>query len=263
MFASEKLVDEHIYTRSKLQDMFAITDATLRNGVFRLAEYHSIWLFITEQKTRDIPQLHDLLDGDTLYWDGQPEGRTDKYIIEHESAGWELLVFYRKRKNEFPHTGFRYEGRFHYQSHSGSRPTQFILQRVNSIADIVRRDLTALTIEESPEAYYTEGKAHARLVNTHERNPRLRAEAIRIHGTRCQVCEFSFAEFYGELGKGFVEIHHLRPVAGYEGEVRVDPAQDMAALCANCHRMIHRDPDHPLSIEELRDIVRMNGKASP
>jgi hypothetical protein len=258
MFASEKLIEEHIYTRSMLQEMFAITDATLRNGVFRLAEYRSIWLFITEQKTRDIPQLYDLLDGDILKWDGQPEGRTDKYIIEHEAAGWELLIFYRKHKNEFPRAGFRYEGRFRYQSHTGSRPTHFILQRVNSISEIVSRDLTALTIEESPGAYYTEGKAFTRLVNKHERNPRLRTEAVRIHGTRCQVCGFSFAEFYGSLGEGFVEIHHLRPVASYEGEVEVDPAKDMAALCANCHRMIHRNPDRPLNIEELRDVVRAN-----
>jgi 5-methylcytosine-specific restriction protein A len=261
MFASEKLEEAQIYTRSMLQEMFAITDATLRNGVFRLAEYRSIWLFITEQKTRDIPQLHDLLDGDILYWDGQPEGRTDKYIIEHEAARWELLVFYRKHKNEFPPAGFRYEGRFRYQSHTGSRPTHFILQRVNSIADIVSRDLAAFTIEESPGEYYTEGKARTRLVNTHERNPRLRTEAVRIHGTHCQVCEFSFAEFYGPLGEGFIEIHHLRPVADYEGEVVVDPTQDMAALCANCHRMIHRNPDHPLSIEELRYIIRVKRNA--
>jgi 5-methylcytosine-specific restriction protein A len=262
MFASEKLIDEHIYTRNMLQEMFAITDATLRNGVFRLAAYQSIWLFVTEQKTSDIPQLHDLLDGDRLEWDGQPEGRTDKYIIEHEAAGWELLVFYRKHKNEFPRAGFRYKGRFRYQSHTGSRPTHFILLRVNGIAEIVSRDLAAFTLEESPGAYYTEGKALTRLVNTHERNPRLRTEAVRIHGTRCQVCDFSFAEFYGSQGEGFVEIHHLRPVAAYEGEVMVDPAHDMAALCSNCHRMIHRNPDHPLSIEELRAIVRMNRNRS-
>ncbi|HLG77135.1 MAG TPA: hypothetical protein VKX46_12025 [Ktedonobacteraceae bacterium] len=35
----------------------------------------------------------------------------------------------------------------------------------------------------------------------------------------------------------------------------VDPATDMAVVCANCHRMIHRDPDRPLSIEELRQII--------
>src|SRR5690242_10067098 len=85
MFASDKLIEEHVYTRNMLQEMFAITDATLRNGVFRLAEYQSIWLFVTEQKSKDIPQLYDLLDGDILRWDGQPEGRTDKYIIGHEA----------------------------------------------------------------------------------------------------------------------------------------------------------------------------------
>jgi 5-methylcytosine-specific restriction enzyme A len=43
----------------------------------------------------------------------------------------------------------------------------------------------------------------------------------------------------------FIEAHHLRSIATLEEEVAVnyDVAADSAALCANCHRMIHRGDD--------------------
>ena len=108
---------------------------------------------------------------------------------------------------------------------------------------------------------YIEGKLQAVLVNKHERNPNLRAAAIEIHGTRCQVCTFSFDEAYGKLGKDFIEVHHLQPISNYQGEVNVDPTKEMAVVCSNCHRMIHRNPNHPLSLDELRQIVLLNGKS--
>ncbi|HEY7850580.1 MAG TPA: hypothetical protein VIC27_10980, partial [Ktedonobacterales bacterium] len=75
-------------------------------------------------------EYSDFLDGDTLYWDGQTSGRKDQSVIEHERHGLELLVFYRAKKQAFPGTGFRYEGRFRYVAHTGANPTRFTLQRL-------------------------------------------------------------------------------------------------------------------------------------
>lgn len=130
MFTSEKLVDGKIYTRKELSDLFDTRDATINNGVFRPKGYQSIWLFVTETKTKGSPQYTDLLYENLLYWDGQTEGYTDRHIISHAATGFEILLFYRAKKREFPYGGFRYEGRFHYVKHEGSRPTQFLLQRV-------------------------------------------------------------------------------------------------------------------------------------
>lgn len=256
MQTSEQLIQGNIYTREQLSQIFHITDATLNNGVFQPSGYQSIWLFVTEQKTYDRPQLHDHLDGDILYWDGQPQGRTNTLVIEHDANGCELLVFYRKKRNEFQNYGFKYEGAFHYVSHSGSHPTHFILQQDDQILRTVEKDIEALQLEET----YIEGKLQSVLVNKHERNPNLRAAAIEIHGTCCQVCNFSFNEVYGVLGKNFIEVHHLYPVSNYQGELNVDPKKDMAVVCSNCHRMIHRNPKHPLSLDELRQIVFSNRK---
>jgi 5-methylcytosine-specific restriction protein A len=50
-------------------------------------------------------------------------------------------------------------------------------------------------------------------VNRYERDPGVRLAAIQIHGTRRQVCGFSFAEVYGERGTDYIEIHHPKPLS--------------------------------------------------
>lgn len=131
MYASTTLRQGDVYTRVQLRELFSIgRDSTLNNGIFQPRDYDSIWLFVTENKTIDRTPYEDKLDGHTLYWDGQQQGRTDEKIIEHAGRGLELLVFYRTSKSQYPEAGFRYEGQFEYVSHSGAHPTHFILQRV-------------------------------------------------------------------------------------------------------------------------------------
>lgn len=130
MYTSSKLRHGEIYTRDQLKTMFAISDQTLYTGVFQPKDHDSIWLFVTERKTGDMTEYHDILEGDTLRWDGQTSGRKDETIITHEREGREVLVFYRTTKKEHPGAGFRYEGRFRYVSHTGAEPTRFTLQRV-------------------------------------------------------------------------------------------------------------------------------------
>lgn len=63
---------------------------------------------------------------------------------------------------------------------------------------------------------------------------------LKKHGSLfCEVCGFDFESTYGEIGEGFIECHHIRPLAEAEpnGRTRLE---DLALLCANCHRIIHR-----------------------
>lgn len=77
-----------------------------------------------------------------------------------------------------------------------------------------------------------------------------------VHGYTCKGCDFDFEKTYGEIGKGFIEAHHLTPLASLpEGKpVPMDPATDFAVLCSNCHRMVHRRLE-PLSVPELRHLL--------
>lgn len=78
-----------------------------------------------------------------------------------------------------------------------------------------------------------------------------------IQGYTCKGCEFEFEAVYGEIGKNYIEAHHLIPVSSLkEGEeVPMDPKDDFAVLCANCHRMVHRT-NPPMPIDDLRALIR-------
>lgn len=106
----------------------------------------------------------------------------------------------------------------------------------------------------------TEGGVTVRISRTAERDPALRTEAVRIHGTDCAGCGFSFGRAYGAWGENYIEIHHVIPL-GDGKERRTDPQTDLIPLCANCHRMVHRRPGTCLSLEELRAL--MPGKGQP
>ncbi|MER7492619.1 HNH endonuclease [Streptomyces pharetrae] len=88
-----------------------------------------------------------------------------------------------------------------------------------------------------------EGRLLVRRALARERDPKLRAlkiQQVRRQGCplRCEVCAFDFARTYGDLGEGYIEVHHVTPlhVSGAK-ETKLD---DLACLCANCHRMCHR-----------------------
>lgn len=69
----------------------------------------------------------------------------------------------------------------------------------------------------------------------------------------CEACDFEFANRYGELGQGFIEVHHKKPVASLAPGDKTR-LEDLALVCANCHRMLHRRKAL-LSVKDLRDLI--------
>jgi predicted HNH restriction endonuclease len=122
----------------------------------------------------------------------------------------------------------------------------------------IEQDAEFAVVDEGLEQEATtamEGLPTTFLGKRYERNKSLRTKAIKYHGVVCFTCDFSFGEMYGEHGAGFIEVHHKIPLAQCNGETEVDFIEDLVPLCANCHRMIHRDPLNPLSVDRLREIV--------
>lgn len=73
----------------------------------------------------------------------------------------------------------------------------------------------------------------------YDRSYKNREAVIRIHGTKCMICGFDFEQKYGELGKGYIEVHNIKPLATLEQEVVVNLETDLICVCANYHRMLH------------------------
>ena len=69
----------------------------------------------------------------------------------------------------------------------------------------------------------------------------------------CENCSFDFSKRYGHRGDGFIEVHHIVPLAAILPNT-VTYLADLLLLCSNCHRMVHRSrPD--LSPAELKAIT--------
>lgn len=76
----------------------------------------------------------------------------------------------------------------------------------------------------------------------------------------CEACGFDFSVTYGALGDGFCEVHHLVPL-GASDESVVTTLDELAVLCSNCHRIIHRSTPM-LSVVDLSEMIsrgRPNG----
>ncbi len=102
---------------------------------------------------------------------------------------------------------------------------------------------------------YSEGTPNQVTVTKYERNPFARKVCIGHYGLSCFVCELNFEKAYGQIGKDFIHVHHLKQVATIRKEYKIDPIQDLRPVCPNCHAMIHKRKE-PLTIEEMKEIIR-------
>jgi len=135
--------------------------------------------------------------------------------------------------------------------------------RLATVAGAIRAALAqsvigaVLDADELEEA--EEGQLLTALHRRRERSRKLvaarKAKALRDTGElRCEACNLSFAERYGEHGEGYIEIHHTRPLHTLVSGAKTALA-DLALVCANCHRMIHKRKQW-LTLSELAAILR-------
>jgi len=85
-----------------------------------------------------------------------------------------------------------------------------------------------------------EGKAIRVQQTRYERDPDLRRACIQAHGIACCICGLNFEKRYGEIGRGYIQVHHIEPLAATGKAHRVDPVKDLVPVCPNCHAMLHR-----------------------
>lgn len=157
--------------------------------------------------------------------------------VSNSSADRPILIFVRNHSKE----KFTYYGKFVSQSitKEADGGMYFILQRLNTSFKIGE------LISSEDDEGFPEGRIKERLHKSRERNQRLVKAAKNsfkeIHGhLYCEVCGFDFEKFYGPgLGNDFIEAHHKLPISELnDGDTT--QISDLAMVCSNCHRMLHK-----------------------
>jgi len=139
-------------------------------------------------------------------------------------------------------------------------------ERLYQVADAIRSLATPAKVSEpirgwdadGDEEEFPEGKLLTRLHLARERNSKVirkKKEAVLAESGRllCECCGFDFEATYGKLGHAFAECHHRTPLASLKENVRTKLA-DLAIVCSNCHRMLHKT-GNGMSVEELGRVI--------
>ncbi|MCT4582036.1 MAG: HNH endonuclease [Flavobacteriales bacterium] len=97
-------------------------------------------------------------------------------------------------------------------------------------------------------------KLHKHIERDYKINKKKKHKYFKENGKLdCEVCGFDFYKTYGELGKGYIECHHRIPLSELQGESTTS-LKDLALVCSNCHRMLHREIN-TLTINELKKRI--------
>jgi 5-methylcytosine-specific restriction enzyme A len=133
------------------------------------------------------------------------------------------------------------------------------LKLIASAIRAAATDLPATAAEGEEEgAEAAEGRLLTRMHRVRERNRELvkkkRDAVLRATGRlACEACGFDFNDQYGEHGRGFIEVHHMLPLHALTPGSRTR-MQDLAVICANCHRMVHAKTKW-LTLPELKELL--------
>jgi Rad3-related DNA helicase len=94
---------------------------------------------------------------------------------------------------------------------------------------------------------FHEGKKVELTLSKAERDPAVRRKALQYYGRKCMGCNFT------PRVDSQMDVHHLFPLA--DGGERVTKIEDVAVLCANCHRLAHT-ASPPLLIDQIRKMAQ-------
>lgn len=138
----------------------------------------------------------------------------------------------------------------HYLKFNRSKKSRIAL--VKTVHQAIIQVLTKQFDSSEFQKLFIEGKTKSTFRNIYERNPKAREICIKHYGTTCLVCSFDFKDTYGEIGNGFIHVHHLVPISSIKKEYQLDAIRDLRPVCPNCHAMIHKRVP-PYTISELKE----------
>jgi len=129
----------------------------------------------------------------------------------------------------------------------------------STVGDVIRKfhEVDRIGFTEDAEGF-PEGKIKLKQHLVREQNPeviKLAKERFILQNGKlfCEVCGFDFKAHYGDIGEGYIEGHHTKSISGM-AENEATKVEDIALVCANCHRMLHRKGPW-LSVNQLKDLL--------
>jgi 5-methylcytosine-specific restriction protein A len=146
-------------------------------------------------------------------------------------------------------------------------------EKLRATADAIRLMITAPSLDNKSEAIgedwvteAPEGRLLTRAHKVRERNKAIveskKKEAIQKVGRlECEACGCDFEKTYGDVGRGLIEVHHTKPLHTLKPNAKTK-LQDLALLCANCHRVVHSRRNW-LTVEEVKMHYSKNFRKGP
>jgi|GEM_PF-667909 len=187
---------------------------------------------------------------------GYIDNRPYKYLIDIDGTETNKIIsdILGSRPHQNEHIDTMYTNYCKQLGFSASEKGRFGVIRKYWELEIVKDN----TDEDELYGGFPEGKMIERLHKSRERNAKVIALAKKnfkkLHGKLyCEICTFDFKEIYGELGEDFIEGHHTIWVSDMPNDYKTRP-EEIAMLCSNCHRMIHRRRPW-LTMTELKVIT--------
>lgn len=134
-----------------------------------------------------------------------------------------------------------------------------VINKMYSFCDsfeIIEHATNAFSNKDVDNLALTEGQVAEVMVLRRQRNRIARDRCLVESGYKCYICGLEFEKVYGEIGKGFLEVHHKRPISKYDEE-HVIPQSELVGLCSNCHSMVHRNGSL-IDVDVLKDLYEQN-----
>ncbi|MEJ1384147.1 MAG: HNH endonuclease [Candidatus Sedimenticola sp. (ex Thyasira tokunagai)] len=142
-------------------------------------------------------------------------------------------------------------------------------KRTKELASLIRSGITlieGIKEEETESVVFQEGKvvteAHLRRERSRNIRKRLLDQRKKLGPLVCELCNCDSSAVSSKFEEAMFEAHHIQPLAT-SGE-RTTKLDDVALLCANCHRFIHKaiaDKKRWLSVSEARSIILVDNDA--
>lgn len=100
-----------------------------------------------------------------------------------------------------------------------------------------------------------EGIVSEARVYRYSRSGKPRKEALNDAMGVCSCCGVAFAKLLGGRGSRVLQVHHKKQLSTRD-RPKLTKVADLAVVCANCHMLIHADPQTALRVEAVRALWR-------